>query len=269
MNVKGLSISSFLTAAAAVAMLPSPSSSVDAYAFAPPVTAPKMTSTSTATATAAFNSVTTATSTSRLDMAAESEVSFDDKLDGSDVRIGIIRTRWNEPDVKSLVEGTRKALKECNVKESNIFETTVPGSFELPLAARFLALSGTVDAIVTAGVLIKGETLHFEYISDSVVSGLMSVQLQTSVPVVYGVLNCMNDEQVKARSTGNNNHGYDWGKTAVEMALLRNEALNMKGPAGGSSGSKSKLMDLGFGKVTPVGTGGDGGEKETSKPGYF
>jgi len=204
-------------------------------------------------------------------MAAESEVSFDSNLDGSDVRIGIIRTRWNEPDVKSLVEGTRKALKECNVKESNIFETTVPGSFELPLAARFLALSGTVDAIVTAGVLIKGETLHFEYISDSVVSGLMSVQLQTSVPVVYGVLNCMNDEQVKARSTGENNHGYDWGKTAVEMALLRNEALNMKGAAGGAS-SKNKLMDLGFGKVTPVGeeTGTPPSkEKETSKPGFF
>jgi hypothetical protein len=56
-----------------------------------------------------------------------------------------------------LVTGCREALKECNVKDENIFETTVPGSFELPLAARFLALSGTVDAIVAAGVLIKGE----------------------------------------------------------------------------------------------------------------
>jgi 6,7-dimethyl-8-ribityllumazine synthase len=92
-----------------------------------------------------------------LNMAAESEVSFDSNLDGTDVRVGIIRTRWNEPDVKNLVAGCRKALKELNVKDENIFETTVPGSFELPLAARFLALSGTVDAIVTAGVLIKGE----------------------------------------------------------------------------------------------------------------
>jgi 6,7-dimethyl-8-ribityllumazine synthase len=83
-------------------------------------------------------------------------VSFGD-LDGSDIRIGIIRTRWNEGHVKNLVDGCRKALKECNVKDENIFETTVPGSYELPLAARFLALSGTVDAIVTAGVLIKGE----------------------------------------------------------------------------------------------------------------
>lgn len=88
--------------------------------------------------------------------AAESEVSFG-SLDGSDVRVGIIRTRWNDEHVSNLVTGCKKALKECNVQEENIFETSVPGSYELPLAARFLALSGTVDAIVCAGVLIKGE----------------------------------------------------------------------------------------------------------------
>jgi 6,7-dimethyl-8-ribityllumazine synthase len=91
-----------------------------------------------------------------LSQAAESEVSFGN-LDGTDVRVGIIRTRWNEEHIANLVAGCRKALKECNVKDENIFETTVPGSFELPLAARFLALSGTVDAIVATGVLIKGE----------------------------------------------------------------------------------------------------------------
>ncbi|KAL3923481.1 MAG: hypothetical protein SGILL_001637, partial [Bacillariaceae sp.] len=206
--------------------------------------------------------------------AAESEVSFGD-LDGTDIRVGIIRTRWNEEHVTKLVDGCRKALKECNVKEENIFETTVPGSYELPLAARFLALSGTVDAIVTAGVLIKGEyvcayqissifqrtqqkTLHFEYISDAVSSGLMSVQLQTQCPVVYGVLNCLTEDQVVSRSTGNNNHGEDWGKTAVEMAILRNEALNIKGAQGGT-----QLMDLGFAK-TPL----DSKEKKGA-PGFF
>eukprot|EP00980_Cylindrotheca_fusiformis_P011100 scaffold2553_cov138-Cylindrotheca_fusiformis.AAC.8 len=177
--------------------------------------------------------------------AAESEVSFD-KLDGSDIRVGIIRTRWNDKHVGNLVDGCRKALKECDVKDENIFETSVPGSYELPLAARFLALSGTVDAIVTAGVLIKGETLHFEYISESVASGLMNVGLQTSMPIVYGVLNCMNEDQVKARSSGDNNHGYDWGKTAVEMALLRNEALNIK------SMQKKPLESVGFNKPEPV-----------------
>jgi 6,7-dimethyl-8-ribityllumazine synthase len=102
------------------------------------------------------------------------------------------------------------------------------------------------------------QTLHFEYISEAVSSGLMSVQLQTQCPVVYGVLNCLTEEQVKARSTGNNNHGEDWGKTAVEMANLRNEALNIKGVKG------NKLIDLGFNKATPVET-----KEKKGAPGFF
>ena len=101
--------------------------------------------------------------------------------------------------------------------------------------------------------------MHFEYISDAVSSGLMSVQLQTQCPVVYGVLNCMNEDQVKARSSGDNNHGYDWGKTAVEMALLRNEALNIA--SGG--GKANKLVDLGFAKEPSE------EEKEVKAPGFF
>eukprot|EP00565_Helicotheca_tamesis_P008466 CAMPEP_0185723628 /NCGR_PEP_ID=MMETSP1171-20130828/409_1 /TAXON_ID=374046 /ORGANISM="Helicotheca tamensis, Strain CCMP826" /LENGTH=222 /DNA_ID=CAMNT_0028391363 /DNA_START=64 /DNA_END=732 /DNA_ORIENTATION=- len=178
---------------------------------------------------------------SSLKMGADSEVSFGN-LDGKDVRVGIIRTRWNDEHVTNLVKGARDALKECNVKEENIFETEVPGSFELPLAARFLALSGTVDAIICAGVLIKGDTMHFEYICDTVTSGIMSVGLQTSVPCVLGVLTCLNEDQVVARSTGDNNHGSDWGKTAVEMALLRSEAL----------GAKKGMSKMGFGSAEPV-----------------
>ena len=173
--------------------------------------------------------------------AAESEVAFDDDLDGTNMRIGIIRTRWNNEDVKNLVSGIREGLSKCKVKDENIFETSVPGSFELPLAARYLALSGTVDAIICCGVLIKGDTMHFEFIADAVAKGLMNTQLQTSTPIVFGVLTCNTDEQVKARSTGDNNHGVDWGMTAVEMALLRAEAL------GGKAKDVKPLTDLGFG----------------------
>lgn len=85
----------------------------------------------------------------------------------------------------------------------------------------------------------------------------MSVQLQTQMPIVYGVLNCLDEAQVKARSSGNNNHGYDWGKTAVEMALLRMEALNIK------AGTTDKLGAMGFGKATPL-------EKDkAASPGFF
>ena len=85
----------------------------------------------------------------------------------------------------------------------------------------------------------------------------MSVQLQTQMPVVYGVLNCLNEDQVKARSSGDNNHGYDWGKTAVEMALLRMEALNIK------AGTTDKLSALGFAKPTPLEVG------KKPAPGFF
>jgi hypothetical protein len=87
--------------------------------------------------------------------------------------------------------------------------------------------------------------MHFEYISSSVASGLMNVGLQTQTPVVYGVLNCLDEAQVKARSSGDHNHGYDWGKTAVEMALLRAEALDIKSGAGGAD----NLASMGFGKA--------------------
>ena len=204
--------------------------------------------------------------------AAENQVAFPD-LDGSNVRVGIIKTRWNTPPVESLLKGCKEALTACKVPDANVFVTEVPGAFELPYAARLLALSGTVDAVVCLGVLVKGDTQHFEYISSAVSDGIMSVGLQTNVPCVFGVLTCENDEQVcvhgevmrtttnnfipliqlvllrsppqvKVRSEGSGNHGQGWGMTAVEMALLRSEALG---------GGKKAAM--GFGAPVPVGSG--------------
>ena len=138
--------------------------------------------------------------------------------------------------VTNLVDGAKRALEECNVDPDNIFETSVPGSFELPIAAKFLAMSKSVDAIICAGVLIKGDTMHFEYICDATAKGIMNVGVQTNVPVVFGVLTCFDEDQVIRRSCGDNNHGYDWGKTAVEMALLRLEALGVGGKKGTGMG---------------------------------
>ncbi|KAL1511826.1 hypothetical protein AB1Y20_005111 [Prymnesium parvum] len=172
-------------------------------------------------------------------MAAGNEAVTFGSLDGSEVRIGIIKARWHEATVDSLISGAKKALmQDCNVPAANIVETEVPGSFELPLAARYLALSGTVDAIIPVGVLIKGDTYHFEVIADQVTSGLMSVGLQTGIPILMGVLTVNDEEQAKSRSTGSNNHGEQWGKAAVEMALLRASALG-----------KGKKMFLGFGST--------------------
>ena len=164
------------------------------------------------------------------------EVSFP-TLDGSDVRIGILKARWHEKSIANLVGGIKEALTECKVPEENIVEYEVPGAFELPLACRYLALSGKVDAIIPVGVLIKGDTLHFEHIAEAVASGLMSVQLQTSVPCAFGVLTVLNEDQAAKRSYAGENHGESWGKTAVEMAVLRQEALGL---------AKKGTINLGF-----------------------
>ena len=161
------------------------------------------------------------------------------ELDGSDVRVGIITARWHDEINGNLIAGAKESLKKAGVKEENIVEREVPGSFELPLACRFLALSGTVDSILPIGTLIKGDTYHFEVISEAVTNGLMDVGLSTGVPVVFGVLTANTEEQAKARSEGKNNHGLQWGSAAVEMALLRNSALGKMG--------KGKLF-MGFGE---------------------
>ena len=87
---------------------------------------------------------------------AKGDVAFP-TLDGSDVRVGIVRARWHADMGDALVGGIKESLANCGVKPENILENEVPGSFELPLASRLLALSGTVDVIIPVGILIKGE----------------------------------------------------------------------------------------------------------------
>ena len=132
----------------------------------------------------------------------------------------------------------------------------------LKFVSSFRAISCGVSACTNICINSKYQkyikTLHFEYISESVASGLMSVGLQTSTPVVYGVLNCLNEDQVKARSSGDNNHGYDWGKTAVEMALLRADALNINV----KEKKKAALGAMGFGKASEL--EGEGTKKKST-----
>ena len=210
------------------------------------------------TSTPTRPSFTSYTSSSKLQAADNVEVSFGD-LDGTNIRIGIIKTRWNQEHVDNLVSGTKSALKSCNVTDENIFETEVPGAFELPYAAKLLAMSGTVDAIICTGVLIKGSTMHFEYICEAVSSGIMNVGLTTNTPVIFGVLTCLTEEQVVQRSTGSNNHGEGWAKTAIEMALLRKDAFG--------KGKKGLGSTLGFGDSTTLNT--DGKQEKKSSPGFF
>ncbi|KAJ7766743.1 6,7-dimethyl-8-ribityllumazine synthase [Mycena metata] len=186
---------------------------------------------------------------------SESSVQYD----GSNLRVAIVHARWNAKVVDALIAGAVAKLKERGVKDSNIVIQSVPGSFELPLACSKVisgshiqaasnvtdllgglsfggSRSGTpappapagvvtmpnepFDAVIAIGVLIKGSTMHFEYICDSVSHSLMKIQLDSGVPVIFGVLTVLTDEQALDRAgltpTGHN-HGEDWGLAAVEM----------------------------------------------------
>ncbi|KAI0107588.1 6,7-dimethyl-8-ribityllumazine synthase [Nemania sp. FL0031] len=175
--------------------------------------------------------------------------------DGSGLRIGIVHARWNESIIGPLVAGAEAQLKKCGVKASNIEIVSVPGSWELPIAVQRMYAASQIqqassagpsagdllgssttdltalessarpfDAIIAVGVLIKGETMHFEYIADAVSQGLMRVGLDLQIPVIFGVLTVLNDEQAKARAgltSGGHNHGEDWGLAAVELGVKR------------------------------------------------
>ncbi|KAG7007082.1 proteasome subunit alpha type-7 [Physcia stellaris] len=172
--------------------------------------------------------------------------------DGSSLRIAIVHARWNTPIISSLVSGARKALLASGVKEQNIITQSVPGSYELPLAVQQTysasqkeaaannaaprsatdllssaslrwreageegegeALKTVFDAVIAIGVLIKGETMHFEYIADAVSHGLMRVQLDIGVPVVFGLLTVLSEEQGKARAGMIGGWGITMGRT--------------------------------------------------------
>jgi 6,7-dimethyl-8-ribityllumazine synthase len=99
----------------------------------------------------------------------------------------------------------------------------VAGAFELPFACQQLLKTGKYDACIAVGVLIKGSTMHFEYIADAVSHGLMKVGLDHGIPVVFGVLTCLSEEQACERAgigADSHNHGIDWAETAIQQALL-------------------------------------------------
>lgn len=140
---------------------------------------------------------------------------------GAGLRIGIAVTRWNRHITGTLLERCKDGLRECQVADENIIVRDVPGSYELPLGAKFLFEQEDVDAVVVLGSLIKGETMHFEYICEAVTQGLMRLNLDYGKPVIFGVLACLNEEQAVHRANKDGlDHGHEWGISAVEMALL-------------------------------------------------
>jgi 6,7-dimethyl-8-ribityllumazine synthase len=146
---------------------------------------------------------------------------FEGNLDASGLKFGIIVSRFNDFIGEKLVGGAIDALLRHGANEADINVFKVPGSFEIPLTAKRLALTKKYDAIICLGVIIRGDTPHFEYIAAEVSKGIASVGLDTGTPIIFGVLTTENIEQAIERSgTKAGNKGFDAANAAVEIVNL-------------------------------------------------
>ncbi|OGH60072.1 MAG: 6,7-dimethyl-8-ribityllumazine synthase [Candidatus Magasanikbacteria bacterium RIFCSPHIGHO2_01_FULL_33_34] len=153
------------------------------------------------------------------------------KEDGSSLKIGIVCARWHSDICNVLLTRCKQALLDCAVSEENILVADVPGSYEVVYGASQLIKNEGVDAVVCIGTLVKGETMHFEYIAEAVTHGIMDLNLNTNVPVIFGILTCLNLDQAKERAGDKMDHGYHWGLSAVEMANFKiNEQEKIEKP---------------------------------------
>ena len=146
-----------------------------------------------------------------------------EKKDGSKLRIGIVASSWNSHITDALLSECQKALQESGVPDTNVVVYRVPGAYEVIYGTKKMIEKENVDAVVCLGSLIKGETMHFEYIAEAVTQGIASLNIEAGVPVIFGVLACLNEEQAIVRSQGEKNQGHEWGMAAVEMGLLKNK----------------------------------------------
>ena len=142
-------------------------------------------------------------------------------IDASGLRIAIVVSRFNDFVTDRLLCGAKDALVAAGAAPDAIDTVSVPGAYEVPQAARAAASTGAYDAVVCLGCLIRGETPHFEYISEAVAHGIMSASAATGVPMSFGVLTTNSAEQAMERAVpGSANKGWEAATAAVEMATL-------------------------------------------------
>ncbi len=142
-------------------------------------------------------------------------------LSSAGLRLAIVVSRFNDFVTNRLLEGTLDALKRTGAADPDLLVVRVPGSFEIPLAARKLAKSGKYDAIICLGTIIRGDTPHWEHIGSEVTKGIAAASLETGVPVSFGVLTADTVEQAIDRAgLKSGNKGFDAAMAAIEMANL-------------------------------------------------
>ena len=137
------------------------------------------------------------------------------------MRVAIVVARFNEGITSGLLAGARERLAEAGVTGDAVTVVHVPGAFEIPLMARGLAASGRFNAVICLGCLIKGDTMHFEYIASAAAQGIMDAGLSTGIPVTFGVLTTLTDAQAEERAApGPGNKGREAAQAALDMVAL-------------------------------------------------
>lgn len=152
---------------------------------------------------------------------------YQGKLQAAGLKIGIVLSRFNQFISERLLEGALDALHKMDSEKENISIYKVPGSFEIPVIAKKLAKSGKVDGILCLGVLIRGDTPHFDFLSAEVTKGLAQIAMEDGIPVSYGILTVDTIEQgIERAGTKAGNKGYDAAFALVEtLSLLKESGL--------------------------------------------
>jgi 6,7-dimethyl-8-ribityllumazine synthase len=136
-------------------------------------------------------------------------------------RFAIVVSRFNDEITGGLLAGARGVLQEAGVRDEDVTVVRVPGAFEIPLAAHRLAETGRFSGVICLGCVIKGDTMHFEFIAGAATDGIARASAATGVPITFGVLTTLTEAQAVARSIiGPDNKGREAALAAVEMATL-------------------------------------------------
>lgn len=151
-----------------------------------------------------------------------SDYDFNSVPDGKGMRVGIVVSEWNNKITGALLQSACDTLMKHGVREEDITVHTVPGSFELVFGSAQFVKSGLVDAVIAIGCVVRGDTPHFEYICQGTTQGLASLNADSNVPVVYGLLTCNTMEQAEDRCGGIlGNKGDECAVTALKMIDYR------------------------------------------------
>jgi len=142
------------------------------------------------------------------------------ELSAEGLRFALVASRFNDEIVEGLLDGASECLERHGATRDRVTVYRVPGAFEIPSAVAKIGQAGSVDAIVSLGALIRGETPHFDFISQQVTIELSRVAVALGIPVSFGVITCNTMEQARARIARGSNKGWEAALAAIEMARL-------------------------------------------------